>query len=304
MVVIDAEKHELDYKQSAKDNGIPELHKLYQGKATGGASTIISRAKSEERVQLRGQRTIVDPVTGKKTYLPDEKNRFWIDKETGKVNERTTKSSKMMEVDDAYKLVSDAYGGKGTPMERIYADYANSMKALANKSRMQSLSIQPPRKDSVAASKYEKEVQSLTDKLVEAKAYRPKERQAQIYANHVYKAKLEDNPTMTDDQKTKVRRQALEMGRLRVGEKKPEIRFTDREWEAVQANAISPTRLKELVKYADSDHVKKLAMPKQTTALSVSQASLAKAKIKSGYSYEEVAKMFGVSKSTIQRLMN
>ena len=56
MVVIDAKKHQYDYKQSAKDNNIKELEKLYQVKDSGkigGASTIISRAKSEERVSKR-----------------------------------------------------------------------------------------------------------------------------------------------------------------------------------------------------------------------------------------------------------
>lgn len=303
MVIIDAKKHELDYKQSAKDNGIAELHRIYQGKAQGGASTIISRAKSPIDVPLRGQRTVIDSATGKKSYFTDEKHRYWTDKETGEIHERKTKSRKMLETDDAYTLVSTADGGKGKPIERVYADYANAMKALGNKARMESASIRPPKKDPLAAKKYEHEVQSLTDKLVNAKAYRPKERQAQIYADHIYKAKLEDNPTMTDDQKSKVRRQALDMGRLRVGGKRETVTFTDKEWEAVQNNAISPTRLTELVKFADSDHVKKLAMPKTTTALSPSQSSLAKSLIKSGHSYEEVAKRFGVSRSTIQRLM-
>lgn len=59
MVVIDAEKHELDWKKSAKDNNIDELQRKYQPKVPGtykegqksygGAGTIISRAKSEYR---------------------------------------------------------------------------------------------------------------------------------------------------------------------------------------------------------------------------------------------------------------
>lgn len=56
MVVIDAKKHKYDYKQSEKDNNIKGLEKLYQVKESGkigGASTIISRAKSEERVSKR-----------------------------------------------------------------------------------------------------------------------------------------------------------------------------------------------------------------------------------------------------------
>lgn len=54
MVVIDSEKHQLDYKQSARDNGIAALRKKYQshinpetGKKSQGASTLISRSKNK-----------------------------------------------------------------------------------------------------------------------------------------------------------------------------------------------------------------------------------------------------------------
>lgn len=55
MVVIDAEKHELDWKRSESENRINDLKKLYQDNGDGkaGASTIISRASSEMRVEAR-----------------------------------------------------------------------------------------------------------------------------------------------------------------------------------------------------------------------------------------------------------
>ena len=55
MVVIDAEKHKLDYKRSEKENRIEELKKIYQDNGDGktGASTIISRASSQESVNQR-----------------------------------------------------------------------------------------------------------------------------------------------------------------------------------------------------------------------------------------------------------
>ena len=61
MVVIDAEKHKLDYQQSYRDNRIAQLKKNYQVKVDengniigyGGASTIISRAKRETDVPKR-----------------------------------------------------------------------------------------------------------------------------------------------------------------------------------------------------------------------------------------------------------
>ena len=55
MVVIDAAKHKLDYRQSEKDNGIAELKKKYQGFDDetghhGGASTLLSRRKQDVEV--------------------------------------------------------------------------------------------------------------------------------------------------------------------------------------------------------------------------------------------------------------
>ena len=71
MVVIDAENHELDYKQSEKDHGIPALKEEYQGKKSAGARTLISRAGAEVRIAERKPRSAkrggpIDPVTGKK----------------------------------------------------------------------------------------------------------------------------------------------------------------------------------------------------------------------------------------------
>ena len=71
MVVIDAQKHSLDYKKSAIDFNIAQLKKDYQGKDNGeggGASTLISKAGSEIRVPLRKDQYSIDPATGKKVY--------------------------------------------------------------------------------------------------------------------------------------------------------------------------------------------------------------------------------------------
>ena len=50
MVVIDAEKHNLDWKRSYEENGIADLKTKYQGGPNKGAATIISRASSEQRI--------------------------------------------------------------------------------------------------------------------------------------------------------------------------------------------------------------------------------------------------------------
>ena len=101
MVVIDAEKHKLDYKQSERDQGIAELKKKYQGyvdadgKEVGGASTLLSRRKQDVHIPERQGSGLIDPETGKVSYKTS--GRTYIDKKTGKVVEAMTKSSLLLE---------------------------------------------------------------------------------------------------------------------------------------------------------------------------------------------------------------
>ena len=78
MVVIDAEKHGLDYKQSEIDNNISGLKKEYQRHVDsdgnvryGGASTLISRAGSQTSVKKRQGSPIVN-TKGSKDYDPSK----------------------------------------------------------------------------------------------------------------------------------------------------------------------------------------------------------------------------------------
>ena len=308
MVVIDSEKHKLDYLQAKKDYDINGLKRKYQQRPTedgkekfGGASTLISRAKSEVRVDQRRQVVKIDPSTGEKIFYPT--NRTYVDKK-GNVVKKTEKSTQMREAKDAFALVSSANNGTGTAMERVYAQYANSMKSMGNQARKAAYHIQEPSKNPEMAKKYEKEVESLKKKLTSAKAWSPKERNAQLYADWVYKQAKYENPGMTDDDKKKVRNQALISGRARLGGSKPKVTFTDKEWEAVQNNAIAKTTLKELLRYADSDKIRERALPKQKKVMTPSKISIARSRLSAGYSYREVAEMLGVSVSTLQSAMN
>ena len=308
MVVIDSEKHRLDYKQARQDYDIKGLQRKYQQKMTddgtekfGGASTLISRAKSEVRVNERKMRVDIDRETGEKIFF--ETGRTYTDKK-GNVLPRTEKSTQMREAKDAFDLVSSAHNGTGTAMERVYARYANDMKAMANQARKATLSIKELERNPEAAKEYAPEVKNLERQLVAAKAWSPKERSVQLFAEHAYRVAKQDNPNMTDDDKKKVKRQALEVGRARLGVTKPKIDFSDREWEAIQAGAVSKTRFKELLRYADSEKVRERALPKSNKIMSSSKTAIAKSRLNAGYSYQEVAKMLGVSTSTLQRAMN
>lgn len=289
MVVIDAEKHGLDHKRSYADNGIKALKEKYQ---KGGASTLISRAKSRIDVPERKPRTIgkggpVDLVTGERRFEP-----------TGRVNFRTGKpttirSTKLAETNDAHTLSS------GTPVERIYADHSNKLKALANQARLAAVRTPTPKQSPSARKTYEAQVKSLDAKLSLARQNRPLERKAQLIANANITAKRQQNPDLDASTLKKLKYQALAEARLRTGAGKQRINITPIEWEAIQSNAISSSKLAEILNNADMDVVKDLATPKSAKLMSPAKTTRAKAMLESGYTRAEVAAQLGVSLTTL-----
>lgn len=84
MVVIDAEKHNLDWRKSEKDFNINQLRKQYQPE--GGVGTLISRAKSEVRVPERADfyLSMVDPKTGEIHWRYKNRYKKEFDPKTNK----------------------------------------------------------------------------------------------------------------------------------------------------------------------------------------------------------------------------
>ena len=295
MVVIDSEKHMLNYKLSAQENGIKQLSAKYQNGNRGGASTLISKASSELRVNERKPRSSaeggpIDPVSGKKVYTPT--NAQYINKK-GKVVIKTTLTTKMAETDDAKSLSS------GRAIEVVYADYANSLKALANTSRKNALSIIPSTKNPSAEKVYSKEVASLNSSLALANLNRPLERKAQVLANSVITRKKEANPYLEKDELKKIKNQAMAQARVTVGAKKPFIEISTKEWEAIQAGAISPSKLSAILHNADLDRVKALATPRTKLTMTTAKKNLARNYLNNGYTIAEVAEQLGVSTATL-----
>ena len=305
MVVIDAEKHKLDYKQSETDNGIKALKKKYQGSVDEngryheGASTLISKAKSETSVPKRQGSPRIDELTGEYIWKTTD-DPTYVDKRTGKVKERTQQSTKMAETRDAYSLISEA----DTPIERAYANYANKLKALGNQARLEILSTQKIPYSASAKETYFDEWKSLDAKLSIALKNAPRERQAQTMANAVVAAKKKDNPDMTKGEIKKASQQALTQARALVGAKREAIKITDREWEAIQAGAISENQLKQIINNADIDSLRQRAMPRSTTTLSVAKQNKIASMNASGYSTSEIAEALGISTSTVHKYLN
>lgn len=374
MVVIDAEKHKLDYKSSEIENDIASLKKRYQVRinddgeeVTGGASTILSRAKGEYVVPRR-QGSYKINVPGSKDYDPskpdgaklwkttDDANLYYpersrskkdpklveiktadgkkvtydptdkkarekynpvkrINEETGEIyftnndgtityksKGRITKSTRMAETDDAYTLVSK----KRNKMEIVYADYANDMKALGNKARLELANTGKIATSKEAKEKYSEEVKSLNDKLNNALMNSPREREALRRANIEIESKKKANPNMSKEDVKKASQQAVSKYRSEVGavaRRKRNIDITDKEWEAIQAGAVSETTLKKILDNTDIDALRERATPK-TTKGTLSSAQQARIKAMSAtYTLSEIADKLGISSSTVSKYL-
>ena len=214
---------------------------------------------------------------------------------------RTSKTTKMASHSDARDLLSVA----PTPVELEYANYANKMKALGNTARKELMSTPNLQYSKSAKAVYSAEVAELNRKLVNAQKNAPRERMAQLSSNVIFNMKAKDNPYMTDEEKKKIRSQALAEQRIRYGAKKDKIDITDREWEAIQAGAISAQKLSDILDNTDPDTLRERAMPKNyRNTLTPAKEAHIKAMESRGYSIKEISDQVGLSTSTVSNFLH
>ena len=299
MVVIDAEKHGLNYKKSELDNNIAELKAKYQGSRRSGASTIISRAGAEARPpQFKvpsGDRGI-NPRTGEIVRIPT--NRTYVNSK-GKTVTVTTKVSRMSITKDARELLSGGTKHGGTPMEELYAAHANTMKELANTARKESVALKMPRQSPAAKALYAEHVTSLDAKVKVALRNAPLERRALVLGNAIAKARIDSDPSLDKDAIKKIQYEARDEGRRITGANKTKVYITDGEWRAIQAGAISHTRLSEIFTHSDMERVKELATPRSRSSLSPGQVARARALAATGKPMSQIAEQLGIPRSTL-----
>lgn len=323
MVVIDTGKHNLDVKRSAEENGIADLKRRYMGrvdektgKYTTSASTLISRAKHQVTVEARDPtgRYDIDPETGEKIYSTGRMKysketgkaewtpwaEMYVSRKTGKTETTATKSKEMLEAKDARELMSGGFG-KGEPIEAVYADYANHMKALGNRARKAYLAVKENPVSPEARTKYRNEVQSLQNQLLLAQKNAPLERQAQLQATIMIDTARQANPDMSKSDLKKLKGLKIKEARDKVGASKYRIQISDAEWEAIQAGAVSKTLLAQILDNADENRVKELAMPREQSKMTASSIRLANTLIRNGFTMSEVAQRLGVSVSTLSQ---
>lgn len=308
MVVIDAEKHDLNWRQSEIDNNIDELKRIYQKnpnnkKGYGGASTLISKAKSQVRVPERKQfyKNMINPETGEIEWVETGAHKRVKDSKTGEWHESDKLKEQKVHMMDIHK---DAYElSSGTLMESKYADYANKMKALANDARKLQVSLPNMPTNSSAKEAYATEVDSIMVKLNDAKKHRPLERKARAIADARLDMLMDENPDFSFDEKKKHYSMLLNEARNRMGQTKHDIKLTPREWEAIQQGAVAHTVLTQILNNTDLDKVKEYATPRDyTPKLSRMEINYAKTLLKT-MRQSDVAEMLGVSVSTLQRAL-
>lgn len=307
MTVIDAEKHKLNYRQSEIDNGIAQLKTQYQGHAKAGAKTLLSQATAKERVPDFKPRSAaeggsIDSKTGRKVFVEtgktlnkyDPKTRTYLEEKVPVIKE----VKRLALTDDAHTLVRD----KADPVERLYADHANDMKSIANSARLQASRIPTPRMNPKAKEVYKSEVDALVADLRAAQKQKPLERRAHVIAGMTVKAKRQEDPLLRNDRdrKKKVERQALVAARARLGLKNSVIEISDRQWDAIQSGAVSSSRLREILGYADPKRVTELSMPRTNTVMTKAVSSRAKAMLSAGATNADVAAALGISQSTLR----
>jgi predicted transcriptional regulator len=339
MVVIDSEKHNLDWKQSAIDNGISALRRKYQahvnpdtGKQSIGASTLISRSK--RKMDISDETKIVNSVSNsitKSGYLdisPGAEKGLNVRKETFNA------TVKKMAKDSAYHIhdVTDSKGNKrrvlsieensdivrrnldkagkikpwefdpekyssGYAQDQLYANYVKGVQNVKNTSMKTSMAIKPPSYSKEAAKIYAPELKTMNDKLNTALLNAPKERQAQILTNKLYYENIQKD--MSKDEVKKLKARSLAKARVAVGAKKSQIELTAKEWEAIQAGAVSNQKLLQILENANMDIIRKHATPRELK-LNTAKATRAKSMLDKGYTLSEVANIIGVSTTTLR----
>lgn len=270
MVVIDSEKHHLDYKAAKSAYAINALQKKYMtkinpdtGRKSIGANTLISVAKHESE---KGE--------GKGSLISKLANEGKL----SKIN-------------------------SGSPVENAYQAYIEKLQTIKNEGRKAVQSVDIPKRDPKAAKIYSKEVISLNSKIKSIESQAPLERKAQTEANRAFKDYLDANPDISQDRKKSLKSEMLNNARSANGidpyDKK--VHISPQEWDAIQANAISKTALEKLLSKADMDELRNYATPKNIPTVSANKLASIKRLMSSGkYSLAEIAQSTGLSANAIK----
>ena len=115
---------------------------------------------------------------------------------------------------------------------------------------------------------------------------------------------MQANPELESSTRSKLKYQILETARINTGAKKTQIEISPKEWDAIQAGAISTNKLEQILANANPDQIKALATPRTQRVMTASKTTKAKQLLARGYTRAQVADQLGVSLSTLDLATN
>ena len=91
--------------------------------------------------------------------------------------------------------------------------------------------------------------------------------------------------------------------RAETGAKRTPIIISDKEWQAIQAGAISDNVLSKILDNTDVDNLRTRATPRSTMELSAAKKALIQSRAAAGYTNAQIAESLGISPSTVAKYL-
>ena len=117
--------------------------------------------------------------------------------------------------------------------------------------------------------------------------------------------RAENNEDMKKEDQRKIGQRALTKYRSELGtmsRRERNIKITDREWEAIQAGAVSESKLRQILNNADVDELRQRATPKRSNTVTQGQAARIKA-MSASHTLKEIADKLNMSTSTVSKVL-
>lgn len=107
---------------------------------------------------------------------------------------------------------------------------------------------------------------------------------------------------MDEDAHKKLARQVTSGARAKIGtsSENHSIHLSNKEWEAIQNNALSPTKIRQILNFVPMEELRQLATPSQRASIPSAKIIRAQAMLNSGRTWSEISEALGIPVSTLR----